>query len=444
MIARLPIRPRPVVAAVGVVLAAGAVAATALVPAHLAAGSQADGAVSPVAALVPDETLDPRLVALDLRGDGWSAAVERLESALFTRAENDREWRGAERLLGELQAERRIVVMARADADGQLAALRAELAAVDEILRARALEQYVHFGDDPVVELLVDSTSDTDRRRGEELSRHVDEVQLGTRTELRETYDSRVREIDSLAGRLLQLDLSIASAEVRRERAALLAPLFEAEVDTAIVGVRRARRSATIAGLDISVVALDAYLNAERLLGQAFAGCNAEWWMIAGVARVESRHGRIGGRELQAAGRPSAPIIGIALDGGPGVRAIHDTDDGRYDGDEEWDRAVGPLQFIPETWRGRGRDATGDGVADPQNIYDAAYSAGRYLCALGGDLSSRGALRAAFFGYNNSTAYVDAVITHADRYSTFELPSLTSAEALANGAAVVDAVENAG
>ncbi|NIW33646.1 MAG: hypothetical protein GWN25_43410, partial [Actinobacteria bacterium] len=167
----------------GVVLAAGAVAATALVPAHLAAGSQADGAVSPVAALVPDETLDPRLVALDLRGDGWSAAVERLESALFTRAENDREWRGAERLLGELQAERRIVVMARADADGQLAALRAELAAVDEILRARALEQYVHFGDDPVVELLVDSTSDTDRRRGEELSRHVDEVQLGTRTE---------------------------------------------------------------------------------------------------------------------------------------------------------------------------------------------------------------------------------------------------------------------
>ena len=57
----------------------------------------------------------------------------------------------------------------------------------------------------------------------------------------------------------------------------------------------------------------------------------------------------------------------------------------------------------------------------PQNIYDAAYSAGRYLCAIGGTLGDRGNLRRAYFGYNNSTEYVDAVIDWADRYSTLDL-----------------------
>jgi membrane-bound lytic murein transglycosylase B len=114
---------------------------------------------------------------------------------------------------------------------------------------------------------------------------------------------------------------------------------------------------------------------------------------------------------------------------------MYDSDGGELDGDVVWDRAVGPLQFIPTTWELRGRDGDGDGWADPQNIYDAAYSAGRYLCALGGDLSSRTALRRAYFGYNNSTAYVDAVISHADRYAAFALPGTP---------AVVSAVENAG
>ena len=41
---------------------------------------------------------------------------------------------------------------------------------------------------------------------------------------------------------------------------------------------------------------------------------------------------------------------------------------------------------IPSTWRKWGSDATDDGTADPNNIIDAAYSAGRYLCASGRDL----------------------------------------------------------
>ncbi len=44
---------------------------------------------------------------------------------------------------------------------------------------------------------------------------------------------------------------------------------------------------------------------------------------------------------------------------------------------------MGPLQFIPSTWRSWGVDANGDGVADPNQIDDAALAAGRYLCAAG-------------------------------------------------------------
>mgnify|MGYP001825049205 CR=1 FL=1 len=248
-----------------------------------------------------------------------------------------------------------------------------------------------------------------------------------------ERRENQTAELGALDGQLLQIEVALDSGSARRSRAMALQIELDEELGEAVVAVRRARRNASVAGVDISVVALDAYVNAERLLGETLSGCNIEWWMIAGVARIESRHGEIGGRDLQAAGRPSSPIIGIALDGGPGVRAMHDTDGGRYDGDNLWDRAVGPLQFIPETWSRRGRDATGDGVADPQNIYDAAYSAGRYLCALGGDLSSRRALRAAYFGYNNSTAYVDAVEGHAERYAGLDL---------AGASAVVEVVDN--
>lgn len=49
-------------------------------------------------------------------------------------------------------------------------------------------------------------------------------------------------------------------------------------------------------------------------------------------------------------GRESAPIIGIALDGAPGVWAIAATDGGLLDGDQVWEHAVGPFQFIPSSW----------------------------------------------------------------------------------------------
>lgn len=417
-------------------------------PDRAAAQDGASESIPSVAVLVPDDRLDPRLAALELRGYGWDRAVERLDAALFARADNQRKLATAIRHLDELTIDA-AEVRDRLDAVGEeIGGLAERLVEVEAILAERALDRYVNFGADPLVG--IDDPADaTDEAREVELARRVDEVQFSTRTELLERQDAADAEQRNLLGRSVELGAEISSTETVIVERRAAADALDADVEAAADGVRAARWTATVPGTDLSVVALDAYLNAERLLGDAMPACNLSWWMIAGVARIESYHGRFGGRTLRSDGRVDRPIIGIALDGGPGVRAMVDTDDGVYDGDDVWDRAVGPLQFIPETWLRRGRDANGDGWADPQNMYDAAYSAGRYLCALGGDLSGRGSLRGAYFGYNNSTAYVDDVIGHADRYAELELPDPPTVEeppaenTAVENTAVENTVENA-
>jgi len=78
---------------------------------------------------------------------------------------------------------------------------------------------------------------------------------------------------------------------------------------------------------------------------------------------------------------------------------------------------VGPLQFLPSTWAQWGADGDGDGVTDPQDLDDAAYAAGRYLCADGGDLAEGPAWQQAVFSYNHSASYVAAVYAVALRFS---------------------------
>ena len=57
-----------------------------------------------------------------------------------------------------------------------------------------------------------------------------------------------------------------------------------------------------------------------------------------------------------------------------------------------------------------GCDGNGDGVADPQNIEDAALAAGRYLCAGGRDLSRQADLEEAILSYNHSSRYLRSVL----------------------------------
>jgi membrane-bound lytic murein transglycosylase B len=160
-----------------------------------------------------------------------------------------------------------------------------------------------------------------------------------------------------------------------------------------------------------------AYGNAELVLRNTQPGCHLSWATLAGIGRIESNHGRYGGVQLGSDGRPSKPIIGVPLDGSAGVKTITDTDGGRYDGDATHDRAVGPMQFIPSTWRKWTSDANLDGTGDPQQIDDAALAAGRYLCAGNRDLATAADWWTAVFSYNNSVPYGQKVFGLADGYA---------------------------
>ena len=163
--------------------------------------------------------------------------------------------------------------------------------------------------------------------------------------------------------------------------------------------------------------ALQGYASAAVRIAEELPGCRLSWNTLSGIGRVESVHGEINGSQIGDDGVARPGIVGIALDGGPGVRAIPDTDGGRLDGDTEWDRAVGPMQFIPGTWDRWGADGNGDGGRNPQNIDDAALAAGRYLCDAGGDLSTRRGWLEAVLTYNNSGAYASEVASFGERHA---------------------------
>lgn len=163
--------------------------------------------------------------------------------------------------------------------------------------------------------------------------------------------------------------------------------------------------------------ALEAYANAHAVLAATHPNCRITWVTLAAIAAVESKHGGFEGRTLLPDGRPSTPIIGIALNGAPGVKAVADTDNGLLDGDKVWDHAVGPFQFIPSTWAKWRADGNQDGITDPQNIDDASLAAAQYLCAENRNLSSGDGWLRAILSYNDSLDYAQEVYGVAQGYA---------------------------
>ncbi|MCX0243278.1 lytic transglycosylase domain-containing protein, partial [Streptomyces drozdowiczii] len=175
-------------------------------------------------------------------------------------------------------------------------------------------------------------------------------------------------------------------------------------------------------GIPASVLA--AYKKAQDTVAGTDAGCRLPWQLLAAIGKVESGQAR-GGR-VDAQGTTLSPILGPALDGN-GFALIKDTDNGAYDGDRTHDRAVGPMQFIPSTWATWGQDGNGDGRKDPNNVYDAALAAGRYLCAGDRDLSTATDLDRAVLSYNHSDVYLRTVRSWFTYYNrgTHEVPDGT-------------------
>lgn len=242
-----------------------------------------------------------------------------------------------------------------------------------------------------------------------------------------------------------------------------------------------------VSNTDIPLVALNAYVIAERRLAEERPGCRIEWWMLAGIGKIESFHGHFGKSTLNVNGHTTEAIRGPALDGrilsgaefvadgavapaatnrteeqavtpatpapapaaapaadapaalasaDPAVAGedgavaaapapvpvikrlalIRDSDGGRLDGDTTYDRAVGPMQFIPSTWRLYEADGNADDKSDPQNMYDAALASARYLCAATGTMATAEGRKVAYFAYNHDEEYTANVSAAGDRY----------------------------
>lgn len=200
--------------------------------------------------------------------------------------------------------------------------------------------------------------------------------------------------------------------------AAEAAPALERPQAASRQGARRpnvhegwVRRTAASTG--ISETAVRAYGSA--VLGLP-TSCALGWTTLAGIGWVESQHGTIDDRTLGADGRPSEPILGPALDGKQFAAIRATPESTAMHGNPTWDHAMGPMQFIPSTWKRWARDGDHDGVKDPHDLDDAAAATAAYLCHDKRDLTTSAGWNAAVFSYNHDNAYVVAVHAAANRY----------------------------
>ncbi|WP_312980923.1 hypothetical protein [Corynebacterium sp.] len=163
--------------------------------------------------------------------------------------------------------------------------------------------------------------------------------------------------------------------------------------------------AATAGSLSMPEDHLAGYIDGAQTVASEFPSCNIAWNTLAGIGFIESHHGTYG------AGEDGGRIIGPRLDGSGEFMEIPDTDNGELDGDPEYDRAVGPMQFLPESWGIYGAGG------DPHDIGGAAAAAGRLLCGHDRDLDTADGWSRALFSYNRSEEYMISVRDAAANYA---------------------------
>jgi membrane-bound lytic murein transglycosylase B len=294
-----------------------------------------------------------------------------------------------------------------------------DLASARASLRAIAVASYTG---DPSTD--PDATEDLDTatrllaRRG--LATAVSSSEFERANAARDTLTRLSRDMNDGLSQRTAVRQRILQVQQLQDQAAANVARYTAAAASAQVDLDQTRVTATVVGADFQLVALDAYRRAAATTAVLNPACGIPWWALAGITRVESKHGTFGGSTLLFTGDTSQRIVGIPLDGENNTALIPDTDGGSLDGDPVYDRAVGPMQFIPATWRRYASDGNGDGVADPNNVYDAAAGAARYLCA-SGPMQTDDDMTRGFFSYNHSDSYAASVLRFAKGYAALPL-----------------------
>ncbi len=204
---------------------------------------------------------------------------------------------------------------------------------------------------------------------------------------------------------------------------AILAPAAQGDTSSIIA-------TSSVSGIPTAAIA--GYQRAEAVINSADPTCEIPWELIAAIGRVESDHGRSGGNTLNDEGLAEPGIYGIALNGKNNTQKINDTDAGKLDADTVYDRAIGPMQFIPSTWSVVGVDGDNDGKRNPQDIDDAALATAVYLCSGDDNLSTDQGRRASVYRYNHSNDYVDLVLSIMQSYMDGDFSSVPNGTTSAN------------
>jgi len=444
MPSRPPPRPgaaaRPIRAAVAAVVLLGALVAG---PATLA-GAQTPPTTRPVTSTtssVPAQVLGgspdgkelPQILDPRLDPDLARVAVDNpdFDRALATYRTTERSLADAVALeqrsvaeLAELTAAEARLVGTLNQATRRLEKSDARLAELHDALASLAVDDYVRGGSTMASDLNLSIDEATELRRQRVVVRTVRSTQLEDARQNAVVVDQMTALIAETVAELDAVRDRIASTTATRDQAIADQARLRAKAERDVQALADTRLEGNVVDQDFSLVALDAYFKAAKRMAFLDPTCGIKWSFIAGISRTEGWHGTYGESELGADGQVSPPILGIALDGSNGTASVGDTDGGEYDGDPSTDRAVGPMQFIPSTWVRWAIDGNGDGEIDPQNMYDAAMAAAAYLCHSGPDLDTEEGIRRAAFSYNQSSEYVEIVLTRALGYDAYAIPGV--------------------
>lgn len=392
--------------------------------------------------------VEPELALVNVAAAGLTPARETFFAAIAEKADLEARVAGLETHLSERRSHLAIVVAAIPDRAAQLATHRLELSSVtvaeetttvrldnlEAALRDAAVASYVGGG--------VEATAvDGDIDAYNEAMTTAELMEAGT-SALLEQRATMLEALERLGAERAAIDHAVAEVtaqlellelDERRTRAdieiAVAARLSFAarvvELATELPGYLTALHEERMTGVlplvGLPFALVNAYVRGARIGREVRPGCQLPWPILAGIAAVESGHGTFGGAVVQPDGTVVPGIFGPRLDGTlEGNAVITDTDGGRLDGDPLFDRAVGPFQFIPATWTTFAVDASGDEVADPQNVTDAGATAGNYLCAVSA-MGSDEEIQRGIFGYNHSLAYVANVLSRAAPFFAMHL-----------------------
>lgn len=185
---------------------------------------------------------------------------------------------------------------------------------------------------------------------------------------------------------------------------ALAVPFLLLGISTASPPGAGADDGALVGAGDIPEVARLAYLRAAAEAREFVPDCKMRPSILAGIYAVASNHGD--GR-LNGSGTADPPIAGPP---------------------DEVVARVGPGRFDSATWSRSRFDGNGDGVADPQNIYDAALTTSVVVCqaAPGVDLDSEEGLGRVIGTLGHDSPTVEAILGAIQSYGVRSRPAGSS------------------